>query len=326
QDFNVQVNDDLTIPCQQQNHADLDLHPSLRGFLSSPGVFESIGTPCSEADLCDPPEPGLVTDASATIICSSGPTTLTVSATTGCVTEPLFRWLDETGAVACDWSSDPHCDVTASEGATYTVELTCRGSCVTSTVEVVVTAIEPTAVAGEDRRVCPGDRVVLDGSASVFPDCAEQVYAWSDSPSGMLSWQSDPRAEVYPDVDTDYYLTTRCVGGPSCRGRDTVSVTITDDPPGPAFGAALRAEGATPATASFEWWSARILLPIEHVHVYRATEAAGPFTLVDPVGDHRRFRGTRWTDEDASGPIYFYDIRFVTCTEVVGESPWRPLP
>ncbi|MEM7249039.1 MAG: FG-GAP-like repeat-containing protein [Acidobacteriota bacterium] len=324
QDFNVQVNDDLTIPCQQQNHAHANLHPSLRGYLSAPGVYETIGTPCSEGDLCTLPEPAIVTEASGVVACPGGPTILTVSETTGCDGVALFRWFDEAGEVTCGWSSVPTCGVTGPEGATYTVELTCRGSCVTSTSEVVATANEPiVAEAGEDQMIPFEGTALLDGSASLFPGCPVRSYRWRDASGTLRDYSPEPTFLVTPEVDTEYFLDLRCADIDGCVTTDSVTVLVEPDP---AFGASLRIQSATRTTTELEWPLTRPLEPDEHVHVYRASSPGGPFLLVAPLGDHASFRPTGWTDTEADEPLLFYDVRFADADEVVSESPWRPLP
>ena len=48
--FAVQVRDDLTIPCRQQDHAAAGLHPLLRTFMLQPPLFDAAGRSCG--DVC----------------------------------------------------------------------------------------------------------------------------------------------------------------------------------------------------------------------------------------------------------------------------------
>jgi cysteine-rich repeat protein len=50
--FNVHINDDLTIPCLQQNHADDHLHPLLNGFLYQAPYFDQQGRACNQICWC----------------------------------------------------------------------------------------------------------------------------------------------------------------------------------------------------------------------------------------------------------------------------------
>ena len=60
--------------------------------------------------------------------------------------------------------------------------------------------------------------------------------------------------------------------------------------------------------------------------MYRAVEAPGPFQLVAPVPHDPNFVACEWTDTAAPDALYFYDVRFATCTEELTASPWRGLP
>lgn len=46
--FNVNINDDLTVPCQQQNHADKNLPPALNSFLAQTPLMDSLGKTCKK--------------------------------------------------------------------------------------------------------------------------------------------------------------------------------------------------------------------------------------------------------------------------------------
>ena len=50
--FNVQIGDDLSVPCAQQNHASAGLHPSLNSFLYQAPFFDEEGRACNEPCRC----------------------------------------------------------------------------------------------------------------------------------------------------------------------------------------------------------------------------------------------------------------------------------
>ncbi|MEM7243748.1 MAG: VCBS repeat-containing protein [Acidobacteriota bacterium] len=314
--FNVNVEDDLTIPCVQQPHSVAGLTPSLNSFLQQSTLL-SQGRPGSDWCACDDPVTAMVDVVSP---CSVSPVVLDASASTGCSVTPMYRWLDETGAVACDWSPSSTCEVTAS--GRYTVEVACGDdktcwSSANASLVVRDSAIE----AGPDVEACPGESVVLTGS--VLADCPDPRYEWRDASGVLRPFDPDPRFEITPIASRTYTLVVDCGG---CLVEDEVRVELATFDLDEPFGAHLRATGGTFTSVDFAWPGARPSAIGEHVHVYRAERAQGPFRLVAPLGVPHADLGDSWSDLDAIPPLLFYDVRRANCLEEISASPWRGFP
>lgn len=145
----------------------------------------------------------------------------TISDTMVCIGDSVR--LLTTGGVSFAWTpaqflSDPN---TSSPWAfppattVYTVTAISDKGCIsTKSVEVVVHP-RPTAVVGEDKFMCFGDSVQLQGSGGL-------TYAWS--PPQYANDPSLPNPMVSPPVTTPYVLTVFDAVG--CTDKDTVMVTV----------------------------------------------------------------------------------------------------
>ncbi|MEM7243749.1 MAG: hypothetical protein AAF533_00315 [Acidobacteriota bacterium] len=313
--FNVNVEDDLTIPRVQQEHSVAGLHASLDSFLQQSTLLHQ-GRPASDWCAGDP----LIAVADVVTPCAVLPVVLDASASSGCPGLRSYRWLDETGAVACDWSPSPTCEVTAS--GRYTVEVACSGDRNCSSSANVSFAIRAAAIeAGPDLEVCPGQSVVLRGR--VLADCPDPRYEWRDASGVLRPFDRDPSLAITPLASRSYTLVVDCG---ACLVEDTLRVELAASDLTMPFGAHLRATGGTLSSVDFVWPGARPSAVGEHLHVYRAERARGPFRLVAPTGHPHADLGGGWSDVDAAAPLLFYDLRRANCLEEISASPWRALP
>lgn len=128
-----------------------------------------------------------------------------------------FDWSPATGLSATN-ISDPIATPTAD--ITYTVSLTDSLGC-TSTDQITITVTLPLpAEAGPDVWVCPGFAVQLQASAGAS-------HSWT--PTTGLSDPTIPDPMAMPTSTTVYTVTIS--DGNGCVSSDSLTVTVSDDPP-----------------------------------------------------------------------------------------------
>ena len=134
----------------------------------------------AEQCRCDAPASAVAVDPDPT--CEGETVVLDAAFSRGCLTGRQYRWLDERGEVACDWSTDPTCEVVAGSSSFFVLTAACLEDtfCHDRAVVNVPAAPVPVPDAGPDLVVCPGETVVLDGSGSSPEGCADIEYRWSD--------------------------------------------------------------------------------------------------------------------------------------------------
>ena len=190
------------------------------------GVDSLVGVACG----CDATP---IADAGPDLLsCAGAMVTLDGSASSvlPCAT-PLYRWLDSMGAELSPPSPSPTFAVPfdgCPAGVDYTLEVSCQGEPCTARDIVRVECAEPTADAGGDSRVCAGEPVLLDASASAIPGCAAVEFRWLD-PAGaeIAPWSAEPTLELGPldcAANGSYTVEVRCPSAGSCFASDTVDV------------------------------------------------------------------------------------------------------
>jgi hypothetical protein len=175
----------------------------------------------------------LIAVAGPDIFSCSGQTVLLDGSATelGPCTDAQYLWLDEMGNPLAPPSSDPTLPIPFNAcpgGRELTLEVSCPEATCTSRDVVRVECLLPQADAGSDVLACQGDVVVLDGSGSTVPGCAQPEYRWLDGAGGEVQpWGTDPTLDLGPLACADagtYTLEVRCqVGGP-CSSADAVVV------------------------------------------------------------------------------------------------------
>ncbi len=119
----------------------------------------------------------------------------------------------------------------------FVIQLIVHDGHVPSAADVmVVTAsaqnVSPTARAGSDQQVSPGDTVTLDGSASSDPDDGPLVFAWSfvsmpNGSSATLTQPSSARPSFVADLAGTYVVRLIVNDGNVTSAADTVTITAT---------------------------------------------------------------------------------------------------
>lgn len=324
QSYPVTVEEDLEIPCRQQQHAAPGIPRFLDRSIQQAPLLRAGRTPAEE---CRCPAPVAIGVLPAVEGCSGGSALLDASGSTGCTSGRLYRWSDETGAVVGDWSAEATLDVELDRTTRYLVTVACAEDLwchARAQVEVRV-AGTTRADAGPDRTACPGETVLLDGGASVA-GCPDPEYRWSDASGVLQDYSSEPTFPATPTGDTTYVLDVLCGDDRACASSDEVLVRVQAPPVGPPVGAVLRAREGTEVSVVMDWCRARPLGAAEHPHLYRAERAFGPYALVAPAPHAADFSACAFTDPAAPDALYFYDLRYATCAEEVTASPWRGLP
>ena len=153
--YNVNVDDDLTIPCHQQNHAAPGVHRSLNRSLYQAGFFDAEGRSCGDLERCVvPPTARAAADSP---ICAGESVLLDGASSTGCTSGLSYRWTDDGGRVVCDWSASSLCAVEPDGTTLYTLTVACEeDEFCRATAGITVEVLEgPVAEAGPDRVICP---------------------------------------------------------------------------------------------------------------------------------------------------------------------------
>lgn len=129
------------------------------------------------------------------------------------------------------------------------------------------------AWAGEDTTICVGQQVALGSPVTLNVGAAGYVFAWSSSPGGFTSTESNPR--VNPAANTAYFVAVTNPQG--CTAYDSMQVTIGGPAPtGP--GIPLNQLGCTKD-------SIQITNPAVAGYTYSWTSISNSFTsmLPDPI-------------------------------------------
>ncbi len=166
--------------------------------------------------------------------------TIDGSASTDADGDPLeFQWSivsKPAGSVAGiqDPAAAASLFVADTEGA-FVIQLIVHDGHVPSAADVmVVTAsaqnVSPTARAGSDQQVNPGDTVILDGSASSDPDDGPLSFVWSfvsvpNGSSATLTQSASARPSFVADVAGTYVVRLIVNDGIVTSAADTVTVT-----------------------------------------------------------------------------------------------------
>lgn len=92
--------------------------------------------------------------------------------------------------------------------------------------------VAPTADAGDDRTVLPGQTALLDGTASTDPEGATLTYSWTklSGPAGTLTSSTAPTARFVPSIPGTYVLQLAVSDG-DLTGTDTVTVIAENRDP-----------------------------------------------------------------------------------------------
>jgi hypothetical protein len=111
---------------------------------------------------------------------------------------------------------------TASAGGNYTVRVTDANGCwAEDSVEVTV-AGAPTADAGPDQEICPGDSVVIGGTPTASGGTSPYTYNWT--PTAGLDNPAIANPTASPNSTTIYSMIVTDSGG--CQACDCVTVTV----------------------------------------------------------------------------------------------------
>lgn len=118
----VNVNDDLTIPCHQQDKGVPGLPTIINNSVQQAPMLVSGRGPGERCRCASPPAAGIAQPLPA---CAGMPILLDGTPSSGCATGLLFRWTDDAGRVACDWSTDTTCAVVAGDSSNYSLTVSC---------------------------------------------------------------------------------------------------------------------------------------------------------------------------------------------------------
>ncbi len=204
-----------------------------------------------------------------------------------------FRWTPSKG-LSCDNCPNPV--ASPEETTTYIVEGSLDGGCISIDSVVVYVGTPPTVEAGEDRLLCIGDSVQLDGSG-------QGSREWT--PSSSLSCRDCPRPFAFPTTSTTYYLTVTNESG--CTGTDSVRVEVV--------GGEMRANPDT------------TICPGEQVQLhasgrqnYQWTPRTGLScdTCADPIASPAVT--THYIVEGSTGECVSYDTVVVTVHDIVADA------
>jgi len=139
---------------------------------------------------------------------------------------PLYRWLDATGAVVQDWSPERSLDVvTSCPSATYVLEASCDGEPCMRQATATASCVTSSADAGADVSACLGDPVQLSAAASIVTDCAQPEYRWLFQGAEVRGWDPDPTLAIdaiAPSLAGAYAAEVRCAGHPCSTSDDVV--------------------------------------------------------------------------------------------------------
>jgi gliding motility-associated-like protein len=88
---------------------------------------------------------------------------------------------------------------------------------------IIIVKPAPTAFAGIDRTICPGDSTILGGSPSATGGTSPYNYTWNNASSINSPYLENPIA--FPASDVDYILTVTDYLG--CTDTDTVNIRVS---------------------------------------------------------------------------------------------------
>ncbi|MEM7038492.1 MAG: hypothetical protein AAF570_16020, partial [Bacteroidota bacterium] len=170
------------------------------------------------------PEP--IADAGPDMIVCSGDTTQLQGTGTGAGPQYEFQWTPAAG-LDNPLIANPMASPTLT--TTYTLVVFSNGCpSIADSVTVFVTEI-PTVDAGQDRDMCAGDSVFLDGSASVVSSVLQDsIESWFWTPGTGLSDSLFEDTWASPLFTTTYEL--HAVSAYGCENFDDVLVTINPSP------------------------------------------------------------------------------------------------
>ncbi len=128
------------------------------------------------------------------------------------------------------WTSDPpgfqsnlsNPLVSPIQSTTYYLTVTNQYLCSSTYSTMISVNPLPTAFAGDDQGVCPGNPANLGG-----PPVPGNTYSWTSNPPGFFSSVSDP--VVQPPVSTTYYLSETNPAN-NCSKTDSVIITVYPPP------------------------------------------------------------------------------------------------
>jgi PKD repeat protein len=86
----------------------------------------------------------------------------------------------------------------------------------------------PKAEAGKDVYICRGETAKIGGMPTATGGSGNYRYIWS--PASSLNKNNISNPEATPDHTTEYVLTVTDNSGQGCKDRDTVTVTIKNNP------------------------------------------------------------------------------------------------
>ena len=206
---------------------------------------------------------------------NSTTTTLDGSASTGATTVVAYNWQQTAGMAVTLSNGTTDCPelqtpIALNSGLSLVYELTitddrglmCSDSCV---VNVTTTNSAPSALAGNDSETNPGQKVVLNGSASTDIDGPTLTYQWKQLlgiPVRLNDTTIATPEFTAPDIDPFstplvFELLVEDVSG--LKSRDEVQVTVVASVPGPAItggggGGGGGCHVGEPSTSVFGWF------------------------------------------------------------------------
>ena len=265
---------------------------------------------------------------------------------TDCVGPLEYRFLDPSGLVAEDWSTDAY--HLASETGLWTVLVRCRSDprCTESATAYVRVDWTPQITRLTARDVAPCNTgVTLDWDVNFrnephagtfrlyrsFSSCADATLrppiVTGLTATSYFDGATTPGATCYYVLEAeDSILATICSPqgpnnhGPIARmcGAPTVDEWSPDGPAGPCWTLNVSHVGDV---VTLDWSGSRPLGPGEHFHVLKAVnDPRAAFAQVDPEGDV----AFTWTETDPTPRLHLFDIRIANECEGVSADDEPP--